>query len=145
AGFVHAPVLGSHVPAAWHESLGAHATVVPAQMPLVQTSALLQAFESSQLVPLGFAVLTQAPLAGSQLAAWHESLAVHVTAVPAQVPLVQTSPVLQTLESSQALPLGVAVLTQAPLAGSQLAVWHESLAVHVTAVPAQVPLVQTSP
>src|SRR5512135_300189 len=49
-------------------------------------------------------------------------------AVPPQVPLVQTSPVVQALPSLHALPLGTAELVQTLL--TQVAVWHWSGAVH---------------
>ena len=43
-GFEQAPLVGSHVPAVWHESSAVHVTGVPAQVPLVHTSPVVQGF-----------------------------------------------------------------------------------------------------
>jgi hypothetical protein len=54
-GFEHTPVLVLHVPTSWHWSCAVQTTPVhsgtPAQVPLVQTSFLVNALLSSQAVP----------------------------------------------------------------------------------------------
>jgi hypothetical protein len=45
------PVLGLQVPAVWHASTGLHVTAVPTQPPLLQTSPVVQALLSVQLIP----------------------------------------------------------------------------------------------
>jgi len=68
------------------------------------------------------------------------------TGVPAQVPFVQTSLQVDALPSSHGVVFGLAGLEQTPALGLQVpAVWHWSLAVQTTGVPAQLPLAwQTS-
>jgi len=133
-GLEHAPVLGSQVPATWHGSLAEQVTAVPAHVPSVQVSLVVQRLPSLQLVPAGATGLEHWPLAGSQVpATWHGSLAEQVTAVPAHVPSVQVSLVVQRLPSLQLVPAGATGLEHWPLAGSQVpATWHGSLAVQVT-------------
>jgi len=71
--------------------------------------------------------LTQVCVPGAQTPAWHES------------------PVVHELPSLQAVPFDAVGLEQTPVVGSQVpAVWHWSLAVHVTALPVHAPLWQTS-
>jgi hypothetical protein len=84
AGFEHAPVAGSHVPAEWHWSLAEHVTgLAPTQVPAWQVSLCVQAFPSLQLVPFAAAGFEHMPVAGSHVpAAWHWSDAVHVTGLP---------------------------------------------------------------
>jgi hypothetical protein len=68
---------------------------------------------------------------------------VHVTGFePVHVPAWQVSACVQALLSLQGVPFAAAGFEQVPLAGSQVpTVWHWSLAVHVTGVPAwQAPL-----
>jgi hypothetical protein len=69
AGFVQAP-FASHMPAAWHWSVGAQATE-PAHVPPVQTSPVVQDLPSLQVVPSAFVGLVQAPFASHAPAAWH--------------------------------------------------------------------------
>ncbi len=73
AGFEHEPVVGSQVPASWHESAAPQVTgFVPVQTPPWQLSVWVQALPSLQAAPSGFAVLEQRPVAGSQVpASWH--------------------------------------------------------------------------
>jgi hypothetical protein len=69
-GFEQAPVLGLHVPAAWHWSLAVHVTgLEPAQTPAWHESTWVHALPSVQLVPFGSAGLEHAPLVGSQVPA----------------------------------------------------------------------------
>src|SRR5438093_191851 len=108
---------------------------MPTQMPASQASVRVQALPSLQPVPLGLAGLLQAPVAGSQVpAVWHWSAAVHTTGfAPTQAPAWQVSLCVHALASLQLVPLGLAGLLQAPVAGSQVpAVWHWSAAVHTT-------------
>src|ERR1700722_5100462 len=76
-GFEQTPLVGSHVPAVWHESSAVHVTGVPAQVPLVHTSPVVQGFWSLQVVPAGASGLEQVPVDGEHVpATWHWSLAV---------------------------------------------------------------------
>src|SRR5262252_5766267 len=70
AGFEHAPLAGSHVPASWHWSCAVHTTgIVPVHAPAWQTSLCVQAFPSLQVVPSAFAGFEHTPLAGSHVPA----------------------------------------------------------------------------
>jgi hypothetical protein len=89
AGLLHAPVAGSHVPAAWHGSEAVHVTGFdPVQVPAWQVSVREHALPSLQAVPSATTGLLHAPVAGSQVPAeWHGSEAVHVTGLePTQAP-----------------------------------------------------------
>ena len=90
-GFVHTPVVVLQVPATWHWSSAEQITgLAPVHAPAWQVSDCVQAFPSSQAVPLASVVWTQ-PVAGLQLSAVqglpssHEMLALE-QAPPAQVP-----------------------------------------------------------
>jgi hypothetical protein len=66
AGLEHAPLVGLHVPAAWHWSAAEHATgFEPVHAPAWQVSLCVQVLPSVQVVPFGTAGLEHAPLAGS--------------------------------------------------------------------------------
>jgi hypothetical protein len=101
---------------------------------------------SLHAVPFTAVGFEHAPVPGLHVpATWHWSDAVHVTAVPAQLPLVHTSPVVHAFPSLQAVPFEAVGFEHVPVLGLHVpATWHWSDAVHVTAVPAQMPLVQTS-
>src|SRR5215217_3989481 len=59
-----------------------------------------------------------------------------MTGVPAQLPLVQTSPVVQALPSLQVVPLSFCGLEQRPVPVLQVpATWHWSSAVQTTGLP----------
>jgi hypothetical protein len=148
-GLVQAPVLGLQVPAVWHWSLALHVTGFdPVQVPLWQVSDCVHALLSLHAVPLAAFGLVQAPVLGLQVpAAWHWSLAVHVTGFdPAQLPFWQESLCVQALPSLHAVPLAAFGLEQAPVLGLQVpAAWHWSLATQVTGfAPVQMPLWQVS-
>ena len=147
-GFEQAPVLGLHVPAAWHWSEAVQVTLLPAvHNPAWQVSFKSQALPSLQLVPLVAAGFEQAPVVGSQVpAAWHWSEAVHVTGLdPTHVPLAQAKVWKQALLLGHVVPSGADGLEQAPVVGLHVpAEWHASLAAHVTGVPEQVPAWQVS-
>jgi hypothetical protein len=54
AGFEHAPVAGSHVPATWQASCAAHATgLAPTHAPAWHASACVHALPSLHDVPFG--------------------------------------------------------------------------------------------
>src|SRR5213076_1167019 len=111
-------------------------------------SVCVQPLPSSQRAPLGRAGLLQVPDVGSQVpAVWHWSAAVHTTgSAPTQAPASQVSLCVHALASLQLVPLGLAGLLQAPVAGLQTpAVWHWSAAVHTTGLaPTQMPASQAS-
>ena len=71
-GLVHAPLLGSHVPAAWHWSLAVHVIgLEPVHVPLWHVSACVHALPSLHVVPF-VAIGFEQPVAGLQVpAAWH--------------------------------------------------------------------------
>jgi hypothetical protein len=73
AGFEHAPVPGSQVPALWHWSLAVHTTgFAPVHAPDWQVSARVQTFPSLHTFPSGARGVLQAPVAGSQTpTSWH--------------------------------------------------------------------------
>ena len=107
-GFVQTPLEGSHAPVKWHWSRGAQVTVVigAPQDPAMQRSPVVQAVPSLQGAPSGLAGFEQTPVAASQAPGrWHWSGALQETVVSGlpQVPLVQVSPVVQALPSSQAV------------------------------------------
>jgi hypothetical protein len=140
AGFEHAPVLGSHEPAAWHWSLAAQETgLPPVHVPPWQLSPRVHALPSLQPVPFASAVFEHAPVPGlHEPAAWHWSLAAHVTELPpVHVPAWQLSPSVHALPSLHTVPFAATGFEQVPVLGLHVpAVWHASLAVHVTALPA---------
>src|SRR5204863_218227 len=149
AGLLQTPDAGLQVPAVWHWSAAVHTTgFAPTQAPAWQVSLCVHALASLQLVPLGLAGLLQAPDAGSQVpAVWHWLAAVHTTGfAPTQAPAWQVSLCVHALASLQLVPLGLAGLLQAPVAGSQVpAVWHWSAAAHTTGfAPTQAPAWQVS-
>jgi len=68
----HCPVLGLQIDDAWQTCVTQLTLTVPAQTPFVQTSFVVQALLSSQVVPFGFAGLLHCPVEASQVpAAWH--------------------------------------------------------------------------
>jgi hypothetical protein len=138
-GFVQAPVVGSHVPAAWHWS-DAVQGIVP---PPVHVPALHESFESQGLpslhgVPSVTAGWEQAPVAGlHDPPAWHWSGAEQVTGfAPVHVPLWHESLCVQASPSLHGAPFGAIGFEHVPVNGSQFpATWHWSEAVHVTLDP----------
>jgi hypothetical protein len=146
-GFEQVPVVGLHVPGAWHWSDAAHVTAVPAHEPLVQTSPVVHALPSLHAVAFAAVGFEQVPVLGLHVpATWHWSDAAHATAVPPHTPLVQTSPVVHALPSLHAVPSATAGFEQVPVLRLHVpAVWHWSDAAHATAAPPHMPPVQTSP
>ena len=118
ATLTHWPVAALHVPAVWHESVGAgQTTAAPAtQVPPWQVSPLVQLLLSEQAVPLATAGVEHTPEVASQVpAVWQESAAVQTLATPPeQAPAWQVSPVVQALPSEQVAPFGAAGFEQVP-------------------------------
>jgi hypothetical protein len=135
-GLEHAPLVGSHVPATWHWSLGVHVTgFVPVQTPAWHESLCVHELPSLHVVPFGDVGLEHAPVAGLHVpATWHWSLAVHVTGfVPVHTPAWHESLCVHELPSLQVVPSDDVGLEHAPVAGLHVpTTWHWSLAVHVT-------------
>jgi hypothetical protein len=101
-------------------------TAVPLQTPDWQVSPVVQALPSLHVVPLGAVGFEHIPVAGLHVPArWHESLAVQVTAVPAQTPDWQLSLVVQASPSLHEVPLGAFGFEHIPVAGLHVpAKWH---------------------
>jgi hypothetical protein len=149
AGFEQTPVPVSHVPTSWHWSLAVHVTAfAPVQVPDWQVSVCVHAFPSLQLTPSAFAGFEHRPVPVLHVpAVWHWSLAVHVTGfAPVQVPVWHVSVCVHAFPSLQLLPSDFAGFEQTPVPVLQVpAVWHWSLAVHVTGfAPVHVPDWQVS-
>jgi hypothetical protein len=93
---------------------------------------------SSHVVPSDFAGFEHTPVPESHVpAVWHWSLAVQVTVLlPVQVPDWHVSVCVQGLPSLHVAPSDFAGFEHTPVVVLQLpAVWHWSLAVHVTELP----------
>ena len=131
-----------------HAILSSQLTPAPPHTPLLHTSPPVHALPSLHGVLSGLLGLLQSPVAGSQVpASWHWSLAVHVTGLaPLHTPAWQLSVLVQALLSLHAEPSLLAGLLHLPVPASQLpAVWHWSLAAHVTGLaPLHTPLWQLS-
>jgi hypothetical protein len=140
-GLLHVPVEGLQVPATWQLSCAVQVTAVPEHVPEWHASLVVHALLSLHDVPSDAFGLLHAPVDTSQVpAVWQLSCAVHVTAVPEQVPEWHASLVVHALLSLHDVPSDAFGLLQVPVDGSQVpAVWQLSCAVHVTAVPEQVP------
>src|ERR1700753_4268038 len=87
-GFVHAPVPELHVPATWHWSSGAHATVVPTHTPPEHLSFVVHSRPSLQVEPSPFTGLLHTP-PEQDPAVWQSSDAGQERGVPTQVPAEQ--------------------------------------------------------
>src|SRR5438046_1477007 len=145
----HAPVAGSHTPAAWHWSAALQTTdVLPVQVPAWHVSVCMHAFPSSHGVRTRVVEVEHAPVAGSHTpAAWHWSAALQPTGVlPVQVPAWHVSVCVHAFPSSHGVPSRFMELEHAPVAGSHTpAAWHWSAALQTTGVlPVQVPAWQVS-
>jgi hypothetical protein len=110
----------------------------------VHVSLVVQPLPSLQTVPFAATGFEHTPVDGSHVpTAWHWSLAVQVTELlPVQMPLWQLSARVHAFPSLHVVPLVATGFEHAPVPGSHVpAVWHWSLAVHVTApLPAHTPL-----
>ena len=104
----------------------------------------MHALLSLQAVPFALLGLLHLPVPASHVPALlHWSLAAHTTGVPAlQEPAWHASFCVHCEPSSQAVPSALLGLLHLPVAALQVpALWHWSLAVHVTGLlPTQVPL-----
>jgi hypothetical protein len=70
AGFEHAPLVGSQVPATWQASLAVHVTgFPPVHVPLWHESLCVQALPSLHVVPFAAVGFEHTPLVGSQVPA----------------------------------------------------------------------------
>src|SRR5438552_1278666 len=150
AGLEHTPVDESHVPASWHWSCAAQMTgFTRVQVPASHVSARVHASPSSHVLPFGFAGFEHTPVAGLHVpASWHSSCAAQTTGAPGtQLPLSHTSPTVHASSSVHVLPLALAGLEHAPVAGLHVpASWHWSCATHGTGFPApQCPASHMSP
>ena len=144
AGWLHAPLVGLHVPAEWHWSKASQATgLAPVQLPAWQVSLCVQALPSLHAAPSALAGWLHAPLVGLHVpAAWHWSLAPHVTGLaPMHAPAWHVSLWVHALPSLHKAPSALAGLLHAPLAGLQVpASWHWSEAAHsIGFAPLQLP------
>ena len=124
-----------------HTLLSLQTTVVPAHVPPLHVSFVVQALPSSQDAVLF--VYTQ-PVDGSHESSVHGLLSLHTIAVPAQMPPAHVSFDVQALPSSQD---AVVFVYTHPVDGSQLSSVQGLLSSQLnTPVPGwQVPPAQTSP
>jgi hypothetical protein len=107
----------------------------------------VQALESSQVEPFGFAGLEHIPVAGLQAPAlWHWSSAEHWTVFdPAQAPDWQASIWVHWSPSLHAVPSAFGIARHCPLPGSQAASLQAFAAEHTLGLePTQAPYWQTS-
>jgi hypothetical protein len=113
----HVPVLGLQVAIVWHSSgVGQGSGFPPVQTPDMHMSVCVQPLVSSQATPSVLAGFEHWPFDGLQVpAVWHISVAGQVTALPAQAPPLQVSPVVQALPSSQVAALLTCAQVPAPL------------------------------
>lgn len=117
-GFEQVPEAGSQEPAEWQESDATQVLAEPAtQVPAWQTSPLVQALLSEQVVPFGADGFEQLPSTVLQTPAmWHWSVAPQVFGEPpVQTPARQLSTVVQALPSLHVVPSGAEGFEQAPV------------------------------
>ena len=129
-----------------HESLvqtlpSSQLSAVPTQTPLAHTSPVVQAVPSLHVVP--FATLAWPHVPAVQLSVVHEFPSSQLIAVPAHVPFVQTSVVVQASPSEQVVPLVTLTCPQVPAV--QLSVVHALPSSQLIAVPTHTPPPQASP
>jgi len=118
SGLLHAPVVGSQVPATWQASSGVQTTEAPAvQTPVMQD----EPHPAPHTVPFGLFGLLHAPVDGLQTASWHASAPEHVFGLaPAQMPAWQLSVCVHMSPSSQVVPSVLLGLLHAPVDGSHV-------------------------
>ena len=135
------PVVGAHVSSV-QRFLSSQSTGWPRHCPSTQLSFAVHALPSEQEVFAGLLVLTQAPLAVSQLWLVHGSPSVQVLSVPlTQTLAAQTSPMVQASPSSHGETLAANVQ---PVAGSQPSTVHGFLSSQSTPMPEQLPFTHAS-
>lgn len=119
-----------------------HVLVPLLQVPVAQTSPLVQGLPSSQLTAL---LACAHPVAGTQLSVVHGLPSSHriatLTAVPAHEPLEHRSFCVHALLSLQ---LSVLTALTQPFFGSQLSVVHTLLSLQLSAAPPHTPPAHTS-
>jgi hypothetical protein len=134
AGFEHAPLVVSQVPAAWHWSDAVHTTgLAPVHAPAWQVSVSVQAFPSLHDVPFAAAGFEHTPLDVLHVpATWHWSLAVQLTGfAPVHTPAWQVSVWVQALPSEHPVPFALAGFEHTPVAGLHVPTsWQASSATH---------------
>ena len=126
----------SHAPASLSKQAWPRGQVfcVPAQVPLVQTSPVVQARPSLQLVPVGKLETAQVPFGSWQVFCVQElPVAVQVTAVPPQTPAAHLSPVVQAWLSLQVVPSLEFCRWQRPSV-----VWPQTLSMQAVVLAGQV-------
>jgi hypothetical protein len=136
AGFEHKPVVGSHVPATWHESEAVQMTGFdPTHAPDRQAFVCRHAFVPAHAAPSGLLGFEHLPVIGSHVPArWHGSDALHTTGFdPTHVPAWQVFVCKHGLVPVQVAPSGFVGFEHFPVVGSHVpGVWHASEAAHTT-------------
>ncbi len=123
SGSEQAPVVGSHVPAAWHWSDATQSTGLdPVHTPASQVSVRVHALPSLHAVPFGTSGFEQTPLAGSQVpTTWHWSEATQITGfAPVHTPASHVSVRVHAFPSLHEVPFGASGFEQVPVAGSHV-------------------------
>ena len=107
---------------------GVHAQFeIPLHRPPLQLSAMVHKFPSSQYFPSGRGCRPHAPDPGSQTPSLQASPPQDFGGPPTQAPLpLHASLVVQARPSLHAVPATRGASTQAPVLGSQAALWHAS-------------------
>ena len=113
----------------------------PPQVPPPHVSPVVQNRPSSQGTVL--LVLTQTSVVSLQVSVVQTLLSLQLRGLVAQIPPLQTSPVVQKRPSSQGFALGA--FTQTSVVSLQLSVVHTLLSLQFLAAPPQVPPPQVSP
>ena len=118
SGLLHAPVVGSQVPATWQASSAVQTTEAPAvQTPVMHD----EPHPAPHDVPSGLFGLLHTPVDGLQTASWHASAPVHVLGLPpVQTPVWQVSVCVHMSPSSQVVPSVLLGFEHAPVDGSQV-------------------------
>ena len=111
---------------------------LPAQVPLVQMSLMVVASASSQAVPSATATGTQVPLVASHMPVLHMSvIPEQSSAVPPQLPEVQTSVMVQASLSSHVVPSAIGIATHMPPAHDLASNEHSNLALRLPVTSAR--------
>ncbi len=137
------PVVLSHASLV-HTLLSSQVLAVPAQLPSVQTSLVVQAWPSSHPPPLAMGLELQVPLLASQTSAVQALPSLQVLGVPLHPPVLQVSGTVQALPSSQRVPSLTLTYAQLPLDLSQPSLVHTLLSSQTLALPLHVPPWQLS-
>lgn len=122
-----------------HGSLSSQPLTGPPHLPAVHASGLVHATPSLHGLPSAALLAVQLPLVLSQASVVHGLLSLQTLAVPPHTPLVQASPLVQALLSSQTVPSAAPTLLQLPVAASHLSTVHGLLSAQFLMGPAQKP------